>query len=334
MIDIDQLEAWYVKHHRKLLFRETKNPYFIWVSEIMLQQTQVDTVMPYFKKWIETFPTIQDVSDASLEEILKLVEGIGYYRRFRLLHLAAQKIVSDFKGLFPNRYEDVIKLPGIGRYTAGAIMSIAYNKPYSAVDGNVIRVLTRILGIDLDMRLEKHKKMLDDINQKIIEDARPDIYTQALMELGAMICTPQKPKCESCPLSTQCVAYQTKSIERYPNMSKLKDKKTFYYITLVIHHKEGIILRKRTESLLKDMYEYPQFLYENVQSLLSDLELEDIYLEPVDEPIVYQHVFTHQVWHMAVYHVRHIKGLKDDWEIIGKDQVKDKPMAIAHRKIK
>lgn len=334
MIDVHRLESWYIKHKRKLSFRDTKNPYFIWVSEIMLQQTQVDTVIPYFERWIKNYPTIEDVAKATLEDILKLVEGIGYYRRFRLLHQACQKIVKDFNSEFPTRYKDVISLPGVGMYTAGAIMSIAYNKPYSAVDGNVIRVLSRSLGIDLDMRLDKHKKMLDTINQGIIEQATPEIYTQALMELGAIICTPTKPLCDMCPLNKDCVAFQSQNIEKYPFMSKLKEKKMFYYITLVIEYQNGIVLRKRTESLLKDMYEYPQFQYENLNSLLSALEDEGIILEPLSEPKLFKHVFTHQIWHMEVYHLRLIKGLKNDWELIEKQQIKHKPMAIAHRKIR
>ncbi|MCF7930060.1 MAG: A/G-specific adenine glycosylase [Acholeplasmataceae bacterium] len=334
-MNIHALEAWYEKNHRKLSFRESKDPYIIWISEIMLQQTQVETVLPFFERFKDKYPNVSKLAQANEEELQKDVEGLGYYRRFRNMHLAAKKIVSDYKGIFPNQYKDLISLPGIGKYTAGAIMSIAYDKPYSALDGNVIRVLSRYLGIDLDMRQEKNKKKLDEINQSYIELAKPNIYTQAMMELGALICSPKQPKCELCPLQNHCDAYHHDRIDQLPVLSKLKDKKLFLYITLILNTGDGYYLRKRDEELLKGMYEYPQYDAENIQYVLTELEAQDIIVELIDSsPTLYKHVFTHQIWMMETYFARVLKGKKDDWIKIDRNAIKDIPMAVAHRKIK
>ena len=334
-MDIKRLEAWYEQNHRKLLFRETKDPYKIWISEIMLQQTQVETVLPFFERFIKKYPDVATLSKSSEENLKKDVEGLGYYRRFKYMLKAAKHIMDHHQGMFPDTYEKVIKLPGIGKYTAGAIMSIAYNKPYSALDGNVIRVLSRYLNLNDDFRLDKHKKKLDELNQAYIEHATPKIYTQALMELGAMVCRPKQPKCDICPLSKYCLAYELGIQESLPFMSKLKDKKMFQYITLqIFDDHENIFLRKRTENLLEGMYEYPQFESESIFDVISQLELKDIYIDVIKDMGIYKHVFTHQIWEMHVYQVRLIKGIDDAWTKVSINDIKKLPMAIANRKIK
>ena len=332
-MDIRRLESWYQNHHRKLSFRQTQDPYHIWVSEIMLQQTQVETVLPYFDKFIMKYPSIIDLADADEEILHRDVEGLGYYRRFKNMHQAAKLIKLNHQGIFPKTYEEVLALPGIGRYTAGAIMSIAYKKPFSALDGNVIRVLSRYLGNGLDMREEKNKKILDQYNQYQIENSNPEIYTQAMMELGATICRPKQPKCELCPLQEHCFAYHQQETHLYPNLSRLKEKQIESYMTFIIHHEKGIILRKRTENLLNGMYEYPQYESESLGNVLSSLEEKGIYLNPLTDESIVQHVFTHRVWIMHVYHC-HIKGQLDpEWICVDQNEIKKLPMAIAHRKI-
>src|SRR3989339_1195832 len=333
-MDIKRLEDWYRVSHRKLLFRETKNPYHIWVSEVMLQQTQVDTVLPYFERFIRVFPTPKDLAHADEEVLMKHVEGLGYYRRFRNMQKAAIYIVEKFNGEFPKNFEDVLSLPGVGLYTAGAIMSIAYNKPYSALDGNVIRVLSRYMSDDRNMRIEKHKKDLDKVNQSIIEKATPEIYTQAMMELGATICKPKNPKCESCPLQEHCLAYLNNLQSELPVLSKLKEPIHKNWITLIINEGQYIYLRKRDEELLKGMYEYPQFEAESIQSVVDSLEEAGIRLEPTSVFKTYKHVFSHQVWHMDVYHARLLSESNDNWTKIDIKDIYQIPMAIAHRKIK
>jgi len=332
-MDIKKLEAWYLKNHRKLSFRTTLNPYYIWVSEIMLQQTQVEAVLPYFNKFIQKYPTVEDLSKTTEDILHKDVEGLGYYRRFRNMLKAAIVITEKHQSKFPETYQEIIDLPGIGKYTAGAILSIAYNKPFSALDGNVIRVLSRYLGNDQDMRIEKNKKVLDQANQSYVEKSTPRIYTQAMMELGATVCKPKNPKCEQCPLSKNCFAYNNNSIEKYPVLSKLKDKTEIEYVTLIIHDFDGIYLRKRTEALLFGMYEYPQYESSSIKQVIDNLEDQGIVLEIISDEENYKHVFTHQIWMMKVYHARVIGKSVNDWQFIQESEIKNIPMAVAHRKI-
>lgn len=332
-MDVKKLETWYLNHHRQLSFRETKNPYHIWVSEIMLQQTQVDTVIPYFNRFIKTYPTITDLALSSEEKLIKEVEGLGYYRRFRNMHKAALIIVEKYQGEFPRTYEKIIDLPGVGAYTAGAILSIAYHVPRSAVDGNVIRVLSRYLGNDQDMRLMKNRKELDRINQMYIEKANPEYYTQALMELGATVCKPKNPKCSMCPLVEHCIAYTENRQDELPILSKLKSPKMIEYITLIIQDDDFFYLRKRDEELLKGMYEYLQFESESINHVVSMLSEANIEIEIDLEFEHYKHTFSHQVWHMHVYSARLLKGSNPTWVKIAKKELEKIPMAIAHRKI-
>lgn len=334
-MNIKRLEAWYDENHRKLLFRETKDPYKIWVSEIMLQQTQVETVLPFFERFIKKYPDISTLSKTDEETLKKDVEGLGYYRRFKYMLKAAKMIVASFNSVFPNAYKDVLSLPGVGHYTAGAIMSIAYNKPYSALDGNVIRVLSRYLNIADDFRVEKNRKTLDQINQSYIEKATPYKYTQAMMELGAKVCRPKNPKCEICPLNEHCQAYELGIQEQRPVLSKLNDKKEFHYITLKVYDQNGYIyLRKRTESLLEGMYEYPQFESESIYDVLNQLEQDDIFLDVMHEEKMVKHIFTHQIWMMHVYEVKLLTKPKAEWIKLDTKELHQIPMAIAHRKIK
>ena len=333
-MDIKKLEAWYLKSHRDLPFRKTNDPYHIWVSEIMLQQTQVETVLPFFESFIKKYPTVFDLAKADIDVLRKDVEGIGYYRRFKLMHEAAQIIVEKYAGEFPKTYENLRSLPGIGSYTAGAIMSIAYHMPYSALDGNVIRVLARYYGIDDDFRLDKHKKKLNDINQKLIEQATPKVYTQALMELGALVCKPKQPKCEFCPLQEHCVAYHQNLTDKLPFLSKLQKQKEISYITLIIEKDGMLYLNKRQEKLLEGMYEYPQFEAEHIHYVLDQMIDNHIKLSCQLDETLYKHVFSHQIWLMNVFKCTLKSNPHPDWIAIEKDKINEIPMAIAHRKIK
>lgn len=330
-----KLESWYLEHHVAYPFRQTNHPYHIWVSEIMLQQTQMDTVIPYYERFIQLFPDIASLAVAHDDLLKKTVEGIGYYRRFKLMKQAAIHMMEKHDGVFPTLYEDVIKLPGIGTYTAGAIMSIAYGKPYSAVDGNVIRIISRQYLLDQDMRQEKHKRLINGINQQLIMHANPKDYTQALMDLGRTICKPKHPQCELCPVAETCQAYASSRQEQLPFLSKLNQTKSLSYIVLIIHTRTGIVLRKRTESLLEGMYEYPQFEYDSIQAVIDLLDQQGVIIDLYDEPVSFKHVFTHQTWHMHVYSCRLIGNkLLDDWQVYRIENIKKLPMAIAHRKIR
>ncbi len=327
-----KIKKWYDNNHRKLAFRETKDPYAIWVSEIMAQQTQVETVLLYFTRFIKRYPTINDLAEAPLEEVLKMVEGLGYYRRFRNMHQAAIIVKTEYQGQFPKTYQELLKLPGIGHYTAGAIMSIAYEKPYSALDGNVIRVLSRYFNIDDNMRLEKHRKKLNQINQEIIETMKdPNIYTQSMMEIGALICRPTQVDCNNCPLKDSCLGFINDNALSYPILTKLEEKKEIHYQTFVLKNNEHYVLRKRDEKLLEGFYEFPQVESESVNYAIEKLSDVGLNIHHYEYIKTVKHVFTHQIWVMDVYQAQGtIKN--ETYYLI--EHLNEVPMATAHKKVK
>jgi len=214
------LLKWYDKHARDLPWRRTRDPYKIWISEIMLQQTQVDTVIPYYEKWIRRFPTIMSLAHAKLDDVLKLWAGLGYYRRARGLHQAAQQIQSEFGGQLPRQTDRLMRLPGIGRYTAGAIASIAFDQKAPVMDGNVLRVLTRVIACTDSVDEGKTLSRLWDISESLLPNKKTGDFNQALMELGATICWPENPQCPACPISLLCRAHKEGRTTFYPVRKK------------------------------------------------------------------------------------------------------------------
>lgn len=330
-LDVSKLESWYETNQRPLPFRETHNPYHIWVSEVMLQQTQVDTVIPYFNRFIQQFPDIHALAAADQETLYKAVEGLGYYRRFHHMHQAAKQMVDAYAGVFPNTYEAIRQLPGIGTYTAGAILSIAFDKPVAATDGNVIRVLSRYFDIESDMRLDKNKRIIQTINQDLIENARPAIYTQALMELGALVCTPKKPLCNHCVLADGCQAYAKNIQDKIPLITRPNKAKPVNYITLIIDVNGAYLMRKRTERLLGGMYEFIQYAVDVDDTPKSRLSIEGMEIHLQDYLGHYRHVFSHQVWNMDVYRATMTGAWPKHWVKVTPDELVAIPMAKAHR---
>jgi len=216
-----KIVRWFSAHQRDLPWRRTRDPYAIWISEIMLQQTQVKTVIPYFERWMRELPTVTAFAKAKPERVLKLWEGLGYYRRARHAQKAAQLIVRDFGGQFPEKFEDVLALPGIGRYTAGAICSLAFNAPTPILDGNVIRVLTRVYGVTGNPRDKKVNAELWSLAESLVAAAQDrSSLNQGLMELGALVCAPRDPKCEVCPVRDLCDARRTNRVHLLPMLDK------------------------------------------------------------------------------------------------------------------
>ncbi len=332
-MDIHALETWYKKNKRDLPFRKTHDPYRIWISEIMLQQTQVDTVIPYYESFIKRFPHVSDLAKADQEQVLKMIEGLGYYRRFRYMKKTAEIIMSDHNGHFPKTYKDLLELPGIGTYTASAIMSIAYNEPYAATDGNVIRVFSREEGIEGDMRKAKNKRKIQSVNQSLIEQAEPTIYTQAMMEIGALICTPKNPACETCPLNGTCFAYQHDAQMDLPDLSKRKPQKQTHYMTLIVEDEDHLFLRKQDEAMLGGLYLCPQYEATDIETVIQQLRQKDIFLKDPRFLGKEKHVFSHRIWHMLVYKTRLTGEKPDDWTRVNKKKLKDVPMPVAHQKI-
>ncbi len=331
-MEYSKLFNWYHQNKRELPFRKTDDPYKIWVSEIMLQQTQVETMLPYYETFLNKYPDVKSLSDADLEEVLHTVAGIGYYKRFRMLKKGAEFVFNQLDGVLPVSYEELLKIPGIGMYTAGAIASIAYNLAYPATDGNVIRVLSRVYGLKDDYRLDKNKKQLNIFNKKLIESSNnPHDYTQSMMELGATVCRPVQPKCDMCPLKEICVAYQTDSTDQYPVMSKLKKQKEISYFSFILKKDNQYVLRKRNQDLLNGFYEFVQVEAESLNAALN--KLDDLgFVLSITKPLnSVKHVFTHLIWHIEVYEgIAH--KVPAGFEFYS--ELHSMPMATVHKKIR
>lgn len=322
------LEAWFNDHQRPLLFRESTDPYKIWISEVMLQQTQVETMLPYYKKFLNVFPSIQALASASLDSVLTVLQGIGYYRRFRLMHQGAKYMLETFGGKFPSTFQEVLSIPGVGKYTAGAIMSIAYNQPFAATDGNVFRVLSRLYGVEGDLTKSVNKKKIEQFNQAIVEEGTPSIITPALMELGALVCRPLSAKCDVCPVQDFCKAFNQNKVDTIPLLKPKKTVKNIELTTLIITDGKKIILIKNKESLLQDMYLLPQIETQDYASILSQYSISAHSIEDIG---VIKHTFTHQQWWMQSLIIR-VKNLNHQEAILWEDLNKI-PIPEAHKKV-
>ena len=252
------LLKWYDHNCRNLPWRETSDPYAIWVSEVMLQQTQVKTVIPYYQRFLDAFPTIQDLAASDLQTVLKIWEGLGYYGRARNMHRAAHIVVQDCHGTFPDTWKHIRNLPGIGDYIAAAVLSIVFNGQHAVVDGNVKRVLARLLRVDTPVNQASAGNTFKKHADKLLYKPEPGKYNQAIMELGALICTPYAPLCDTCPIQPVCQAYQTSTVDIYPK--RVKKKQTPLYniaIGVVINHDRVLITQRRNDGLLGGLWEFP-----------------------------------------------------------------------------
>ena len=253
-----RLLKWFDQHQRQMPWRTDPRPYYVWLSEIMLQQTQVDTVIPYFQRFIAAFPDVHTLAAADQQEVLKLWEGLGYYSRARNLHKAAQVVVAEHGGELPQQYDDLMSIPGLGPYTAAAVSSIAFGQPVPVVDGNVLRVFCRFWGIDADIRQPRVRRELHSRLEPFIAKSPPSAFNQAIMELGALVCRPKSPHCSRCPLSGDCVAYRDHRTAELPVKSKRKPV-PHYPIAVGIIWKDGKILigRRRQDQMLGGLWEFP-----------------------------------------------------------------------------
>lgn len=300
------LLAWYDENRRILPWREKPEPYRVWVSEIMLQQTRVEAVKPYFARFMEHLPDVESLAAAEEDELLKLWEGLGYYSRARNLKAAAQQIVEQHGGKMPSEYHDLIKLKGIGSYTAGAISSIAFGHPVPAVDGNVLRVIMRLLADDSDISEASVRKRVEEDLKPVMPKDRPGDFNQALMELGATVCLPNgAPKCAECPWKTFCRAGIEESWQQYPKKAVKKPRTVEYRTILVIRDGHRAVIRRRpNKGLLAGMYEFPSLLgkasLDEVKDWLSAQGVCAVRIEKLPES---KHIFTHKEWHMTGYMV-------------------------------
>lgn len=302
------LQDWYRTNSRRLPWRENRKPYRVWVSEIMLQQTRVEAVIPYYERFMERFPTIASLAACEDEELFKLWEGLGYYSRARNLKKAAQVICECHQGQFPEEYEEILALPGIGAYTAGAISSIAFGKAKAAVDGNVLRVITRLAQDGHDITDVKFRDQVTaDLERIYPTEGRGD-FTQSLMELGAVVCVPNgEPKCEECPLRSLCGARSSGTQLQYPVKKKKADRKIEQKTMLVLQFQDKIALRKRgNKGILSGMWELP-----NIDGILNEQQVmqwltdKSLIAREIKAPVSgkkqLKHVFTHIEWHMTCW---------------------------------
>lgn len=249
---------WYNKNKRDLPWRHTKNPYKIWLSEIILQQTRVNQGLPYYTTFVKKFPTLHHLAKAKEDAVMKTWQGLGYYSRARNLHHTAKFIIKNLKGKFPNEYEEIKKLKGVGEYTAGAIASFAFNKPHPVVDGNVFRVLSRFLGKKTPVDSAKGKKEFISEATLFLDKKNPGLFNQAIMEFGALQCVPQNPDCRKCPLKKHCKAYLENLTDILPVKSKKTKIRTRYFNYLIFRKKGRILIRKRTANdIWKGLYDFP-----------------------------------------------------------------------------
>lgn len=293
--------TWYQANHRQLPWRETKDPYRIWVSEIMLQQTQVDTVIAYYNRFIETLPTVYDLANVDDEILMKLWEGLGYYRRVRNLKKAAGMVIEQFNGKIPQSKKAILSLSGIGPYTAGAILSIAYNLPEPAIDGNVIRVYARLFKIEDEVNQTFVQKYIAAIGTALVAEKDPSSYNQGLMELGALICTPANPNCGHCPVAHICEAKMAGIQSELPR-KKTKKKASEHRYDLCLIEKEGylLVVKRGLQGVLEGQWSLPQIERQRSQQALCDWIKEHFNLDvkPISSFENTTHVFSHRKWMM------------------------------------
>ena len=320
-----KLLDWYDENKRDLPWRRSKNPYHIWVSEIMLQQTRVDTVIPYYERFLDWFPTVESLANAAEERLLKAWEGLGYYSRVRNMQTAAQQIMEDFDGEFPSTYEGISSLKGIGPYTAGAISSIAFNLPQPAVDGNVMRVLARLFEVNHDIGNPSNRKLFQAMMEVLIDPDRPGDFNQALMDLGSDLEAPVNPRPQESPVKDFSAAYQHGTMDRYPIKAPKKKPIPIYLKALVVQNSQGQFPLEKNESekLLAGFWHFPLIEVDDFSDQTQDLDLFSQVAEPIlqlgpspkesfeqdyDLEVDWQdlrfeevkHVFSHRKWHIQI----------------------------------
>jgi A/G-specific adenine glycosylase len=301
-----KLINWYNQNKRDLPWRKTKNPYFVWLSEIMLQQTRVAQGLSYYLKFTETFPTVFDLAKADEETVLKLWQGLGYYSRARNLHFTSKYIANDLDGKFPNTYEEIKKLKGIGDYTASAIASICFNEPTAVVDGNVYRVLARYYGIDTPINSSKGIKEFKQLAQEILDKEHSGTFNQAIMDFGAIQCKPKKPLCLFCPFSESCVALQKGKVEVLPvKEKKIKVRKRYFnYLVVKTKNDKTILNLRQGKGIWQGLYEFPVVETTtsiNYTELLASKDFQELFSEPTQISLFNEKEIVHKLSHQHLY---------------------------------
>ncbi|MCL7988693.1 A/G-specific adenine glycosylase [Sphingobacterium sp. lm-10] len=299
-----KLISWYRQHGRELPWRQTSDPYIIWLSEIILQQTRVEQGLPYFQTFVTQLPTVRDFAHANEDLILRLWQGLGYYSRARNMHKAAKAVMTDFNGFFPTSYAEVIQLPGIGAYTASAISSFSSNEVRAVVDGNVYRVLSRVFGIDTDINSGAGKKQFQELADSLINQKEPGLYNQAIMDFGATVCKPKQPLCASCIFQDQCDALATNRIDVLPKKVKtVKIRKRYFHYFIIRRGSEVMVAKRPEGDIWANLHEFP--MIETPAPIeVTELEKDPMYTShfesasplplgaPIKQVLSHQHIFA------------------------------------------
>ena len=331
----ESVTAWYRCCGRDLPWRRTRNPYYIWVSEIMLQQTQVETVKPYYERFITELPTVEALAAADEQRVFKLWEGLGYYRRAAHLKEAAETVVRDYGGIFPDTYEELLKLKGIGMYTASAIASIAFGIPKGVVDGNTLRIISRLFNREDNIALQKTKNAFGEIMDAMIRNSDPSEFNQGMMDLGAMVCTPAKPACDVCPIAHLCEARAAGTCGRLPVNNKKINKSTIEYMTVVLKKDDAYFMVQNESGLLQNLYGFVQY------SCDTPTEFEQLFFDTYGVKIRLteyisdiKHIFTHREWRMHVYGGEVIEDTPQrEKHFYSPEEVERLPVSTAHLKV-
>lgn len=316
------LLGWYKDNKRDLPWRSTKDPYKIWLSEIILQQTRVIQGLPYFLRFEENYPTVKDLASAPEDQVLKDWEGLGYYSRARNMKKAAVKVMEEFSGEFPSSYDKLLCLPGIGEYTAAAVSSFSINQKKAVLDGNVYRFIARYMGIDVPINTPKSKKIFIDILDDLIDPLFPGEFNQAIMEFGALQCKPQNPVCASCPFSQECVAFKENLIDKLPVKIKAKKPVARYFNYFILTKEDSILIRRRgDEDIWAGLYEFPCLETSEEKTVEDSVWLQEIREHwGIDETIeiqesakTYKNVLSHQIIHARFYFLDFFT--ENNWDI-------------------
>ncbi|WP_040490697.1 A/G-specific adenine glycosylase [Indibacter alkaliphilus] len=301
---VNTLLDWYPKHKRDLPWRNTKDPYIIWLSEIILQQTRVAQGLPYFEKFLENYPKVQDLAYAPIEEIMRHWQGLGYYSRARNLHQCAQIVVDKYQGEFPDSYQELKKLKGIGSYTAAAIASFAFDEPVAVVDGNVFRLLSRYFGISTDIASSAGKREFESLANELVPPNSPGTFNQAIMEFGSLQCTPKSPDCTECPLKEGCFAHKERLVDALPvKINKVKVKERFFQYFHIECGNHSVVKERTKGDIWQGLYDFPMKESASKKEFeAAGLEL-PFGLKNFVTPIVYEssHIYKHILTHQRIF---------------------------------
>jgi len=323
---------WFGENQRQLPWRGETNPYKIWVSEIILQQTRVNQGWDYYLRFIDRFPDVKSLAAAPLQEVLHVWQGLGYYTRARNMHTAAQQIMQEYRGVFPDNYLEIRKLKGVGNYTAAAVASIAFSLPYPAVDGNVLRVITRIFGIYDDIAQLKTVQKITHLCETLMDKENPGGFNQALMELGAIQCTPKNPNCETCPFANQCVALEKDQIDTLPIKSlKIKVKERFFHFFIFIKEDKTMIEQRTTNDIWKNLFQFPMIETDSACEKISKKSLllsgfgnsKPVFLKEVKHKLTHQHL-TIRFYVVSDY----FPEIKKNWLTVSMEDLERYPFPI------